>query len=83
MNDRILNFDEIKVQFPNEWILLKYKVFGSYETKPTDTKVMNTRKGKRDITLYTCTPIWTARNRWIIKWELSDAKSVILDGKIE
>ena len=23
MNDRILNFDEIKVQFPNEWILLK------------------------------------------------------------
>jgi hypothetical protein len=68
---------------PNEWILLKYKVYSSYETKPTDTKVMNTRKWKRDITLYTCTPIWTARNRWIIKWELSDAKSVILDGKIE
>ena len=23
MNDKILNFDEIKAQFPNEWILLK------------------------------------------------------------
>lgn len=63
----------------NEWVLLKYKVFSSYETKPTDVKVMNTRKWKRDITLYTCTPIWTARNRWIIKWELLDAKSVMLD----
>ena len=62
----------------NQWILLKYSITKSYETKATDTKVMLPTKWKREVTLYTCTPIGTARNRWILRAELKESKFVTL-----
>lgn len=50
--------------------LYKYAVTESYNAKPTDVNVMLPRFGKKEITLYTCTPIGGLSGRWVVKAEL-------------
>ncbi len=52
--------------------LYRYKVIESYNTKPTDVSILNPRYWKKEITLYTCTPIGGIKGRWIIRAELID-----------
>jgi len=54
----------------NTYDLYRYKITASYNTKPTDTSVMLPTYGKKEITLYTCTPIGGISGRWIIRGEL-------------
>lgn len=78
-NDQVWFF---KKQSDGKWMLLKYKVEKSYETKPTDVNVIapmkidpKTKKASTsEFTAYTCVPIGTAKNRWIVKWELVEVK---------
>lgn len=46
----------------------KYIITESYETVPEDISVLN-HTNKKEITLFTCTPIWWVWWRWIIKSE--------------
>lgn len=64
-----------KKQSDGKWMLIKYKTVKSYETKPTDVNViLPLKKWTSEVTLYTCVPIGTAKNRWIIKAEIYEAK---------
>jgi LPXTG-site transpeptidase (sortase) family protein len=50
--------------------LYRYRITESYNTNPRDVSVMLPRFGKKEITLYTCTPIGGLKGRWIIRAEL-------------
>lgn len=64
-----------KKQSDGKWMLLKYKTTKSYETKANDVNViLPVKKWTSEVTLYTCVPIWTAKNRWIVKAEIFEAK---------
>ncbi len=69
----------VYVKVWNKYTLEKYKVNKSYETNPRNTSVLLPKKGK-NLTLFTCTNIWTAQNRWILEakylWSASAKKSV-------
>ena len=49
--------------------LLRYRVKLSYEAQPDDTSILGDRPDAREVTLYTCVPIGTDKNRWIVKAE--------------
>ena len=49
----------------------KYKIVEKKVVKPTDVSVLKQEKWKKISTLMTCTPVWTALRRLIIKSELS------------
>ena len=54
------------------WKLLKYTTTKSFETRPSDPAIFKQDKSKKEITLYTCVPIGTAKNRWIVKATLKE-----------
>lgn len=56
----------------NEYTMYRYRVTASYNTIHTNVEVMLPRPGKKEITLYTCTPIWDLKTRWIIRAELEE-----------
>ena len=45
---------------------ISYIITASYETYATDVTVLNP-EAWQNITLFTCTPIGTAKNRWVVK----------------
>jgi sortase (surface protein transpeptidase) len=53
-------------KYDKEYKLLRYIVTTSYETKPVDTSIL-APSTDRLITLYTCVPIGTDRNRWVVQ----------------
>jgi LPXTG-site transpeptidase (sortase) family protein len=50
----------------NEFKQYKYKVEKSYNVKPTQTDIL-LASGWKELTLFTCTPIWWIEWRWVIK----------------
>jgi len=69
--DRLETGDEIIVQTAQAWYV--YRVTESYVVAPTDTDVLAPNPGdptaeatERTITLTTCHPLWSTRERWII-----------------
>jgi hypothetical protein len=55
-----------KKQTSWEWKRFKYIVEKSYEASPTDVSVIR-NIWKKELTLFTCTPIWWIHWRWVIK----------------
>ena len=53
---------------------LRYRVEGSYKTQPDDTSVLVDHPDRVEITLYTCVPIGTDKDRWIVKGRLIEEK---------
>ena len=47
-----------------------YEVIESYETQADNTSPLLETKDSRTLTLFTCTPIWTNKNRWIVRSKL-------------
>lgn len=54
-----------------EFKRFKYIVMKSYNTDDSDTSVLEPGRGK-NLTLFTCTPIWGISGRWIIKAKYVD-----------
>ena len=54
--------------------LLRYRVEGSHKTQPDDTSVLVDHPDRAEITLYTCVPIGTDKDRWIVKGRLIEEK---------
>lgn len=48
--------------------LLRYKVNFSGEISADDTASLENSGDMKEITLYTCVPIGTSKNRWVVKW---------------
>ncbi len=64
-----------KKQSDGKRMLLKYKTVKSYETKANDVNViLPINKWTSEVTLYTCVPIGTAKERRIVKAEIFEAK---------
>lgn len=63
-NDEILIYKKDKTT--GIYKIFKYSVEKSYNTKPTDTSVLQATDWK-NLTLFTCTPIWWIEWRWIVK----------------
>jgi LPXTG-site transpeptidase (sortase) family protein len=60
-----------------EYELRKYEITNSYETTPSDTKVLlaDENSANQHLTLFTCTPIGGISGRWIIKAQRVDTKN--------
>jgi len=54
----------------------------SYNTDDWDTSVLNPGKGK-NLTLFTCTPIWGLSGRWIIKAKYIDEAISDIQDELE
>lgn len=63
VNESILIY---KKDIFGEYKLYEYNVTASYNTKPTDVKVLLPNGGS-ELTLFTCTPIGNLTGRWIVK----------------
>jgi LPXTG-site transpeptidase (sortase) family protein len=76
--------EEIWVYVKINWEFkrFKYKVKNSYNTKPTDVKVLSPWIGK-NLTLFTCTPIWWIAWRWVIEAKYIDDNKIELQNKIK
>lgn len=48
--------------------LLRYTVNFSGDIAADDTMSLESSKNTTEITLYTCVPIGTSKNRWVVKW---------------
>lgn len=64
--DEIWIFERNKKWFFDKYI---YKVTKSYNTDDEDISILESRKNKSELTLFTCTPIWWITWRWIVKAE--------------
>lgn len=58
----------------------RYKVTESYNTEATDIKILK-QKEKKELTLFTCTPIWWTETRWIIKSEYIEEINISIKNK--
>lgn len=65
------------------WMRYVYTVARSYETAPDDVAVFDPLGTGSEMTLYTCVPIGTADNRWIIKTILQSSQQVYYPPMIE
>lgn len=65
------------------WMRYVYIVSKSYETTPDDATVFDALGTGSELTFYTCVPIGTADNRWIIKTNLSSKQQVFYPTMIE
>ena len=66
--DNVSYWDEVIVYYWQE--KYTYQIKEKKVIKPGDVSVLNRNKGKSEITLMTCWPIWTTLNRLIVVWEL-------------
>ncbi len=70
--DNLYFWDEIIVFYNQKkyvYIIKEKKVI-----KPWNTEMLNRQQWKKELTLMTCWPIWTALNRLIVIWELQELK---------
>lgn len=65
--DKLALGDEIAVFWDHKRYV--YEVFNTYVTNPKDVNV-EAMSSESELTLYTCTPLWTARDRLVIKAKL-------------
>ena len=54
----------------SEFATFTYVIKNSYEISPLDTWILKSRPTISHLTLFTCTPIGTNKNRWYIDAEL-------------
>lgn len=65
--DKLAIGDEIAVFWEHKRYV--YEVFNTYVTNPKDVSV-EAMSPESELTLYTCTPLWTARDRLVVKARL-------------
>lgn len=65
------------------WMRYVYTVTKSYETKPDDATVFDPLGTGSEMTFYTCVPIGTSDNRWIVKTKLHMSQQVFYPIMIE
>jgi sortase (surface protein transpeptidase) len=61
-----------------KWNFFRFTIKKSYEVSDLSTDIMKPTKWKTETTLYTCTPIGTAKKRWIVKAELLSQEIISL-----
>lgn len=66
--DKVVFDDYIYVYYDQK--KFTYKIREKKVVKPGDVSVLKRNKGKNEITLMTCWPIWTTLNRLLVVWEL-------------
>jgi sortase (surface protein transpeptidase) len=59
----------------------RYKTINSYNTKPTNVSVLKPWIWK-NLTLFTCTPIWWISWRWIVEAKFIDEEKIKLENKV-
>lgn len=75
--DKLRMGDEISVQIQST--VYTYRVTEEpFVVKPHEVWVLDSKPGKRELTITTCTPMWSFHDRLIVKAELS---SVVIDGR--
>lgn len=75
--DKLRMGDEISVQIQST--VYTYRVTEEpFVVKPHEVWVLDSKPGKRELTITTCTPMWSFHDRLIVKAELSD---VVIDGR--
>lgn len=72
-NDEIWTY---RKQSNNTRVMYRYKIKQSFEMSKFDESIVAQDKSKKEITLYTCVPIGTSKNRWIIKGELIETRAI-------
>lgn len=76
-------WDQIWVYVKNhKWVYDRYKymVWESYETTPTNVSVLQQSTGTT-LTLFTCVPIGTVKNRWVVQARLIPSPKKIIAPK--
>jgi LPXTG-site transpeptidase (sortase) family protein len=68
---------------PESWMRYVYIVTQSYETKSDDARVFDPIGSGVEMTFYTCVPIGTADNRWIVRTQLESSQQVFYPQTIE
>src|SRR5690606_35399199 len=79
----VLNLDKMKIG--DELIVQIQSTMYTYQVsaepfavKPRDVSVLDAQPGKRQLTITTCTPMWSCHDRLIVKADLS---RVVVDGR--
>lgn len=73
----LIKNDEVRVyrkQSNNTRVMYRYTIKQSFEMSTFDKSIVAQDLSKKEITLYTCVPIGTSKNRWIVKGELVETR---------
>lgn len=71
--DKVVFDDEVIVYYDQKKYI--YKIREKRVIRPGEVDILQRNKGKAEITLMTCWPVWTTLNRLIVIWELVEEKN--------